>query len=487
MATAKDEITTFGLDGSKEEGSANVTKHFWLRKKMVLFDINLFHKGTFEYVDGHMHYVGGKKTVIMENNSDFWSVFEAHEQLKRFGYWGVNIAALWYKDPQANNLEVALMQFTNDADALDMVRIGELRGSVDLFVVHETGLDVEGFPAIGWIDVGGEGPVENAEAGEDGGGGNVNGNNGAVENDVDDGVAAENDVGNGVAAENDVDDGVAAENEVSDGGETEGGVGQDSSEHLESGEVDSDGAEEVHGEADGSVDDDTEEFDYVPSEKNSDNADDVQFTDSEEDFDLDDNGFGIGEGGLGSGGGNENVSGAADKGKGKLNEDFSNDEGSEELEDGHGFRNYAASEDDGDDSGRHLYPVHKPLENMANYEWRVGTIYTSRDKFKETVSAYAVYTQRGIKFDYCDKKRVIAICVDGCPFRLYCVKVQGVGIMHSKWVGKAFKKKVEVNPKVKIKELVAKADRKWNLIVTASMAARSKKTALDEIQGCFRE
>ncbi|MED6168057.1 hypothetical protein PIB30_008407 [Stylosanthes scabra] len=328
---------------------------------MVLFDINLFHKGTFEYVDGHMHYVGGKKTVIVENDR------------------------LWYKDSQANNLEVALMQFTNDADALDMVKIGELRGSVDLFVVHESGLDVEGFLAIGWIDVGGnedgdgggnasEGPVKNAEVGEDGGGGNVNGNDGAAENDVDDGVAAENDVGNGVAAKNDVDEGVAAENdvgngvaaennvdegvtaenEVSDGGETEGVVGQDSSEHLESGEVDSDGVEEVHGEADSSVDDDTEKSDYVPSEENSNSADDVQFTDSEEDFDLDDNSFGIGEGELGSGGGNENVRGAADKGKGKLNEDFSNDEGSEELEDGHGFGDYAASEDDGDDSGRHL-------------------------------------------------------------------------------------------------------------------------------------
>ncbi|MED6189416.1 hypothetical protein PIB30_095775 [Stylosanthes scabra] len=101
---------------------------------------------------------------------------------------------------------------------------------------------------------------------------------------------------------------------------------------------------------------------------------------------------------------------------------------------------------------------------MANYQWRVGTVYASRDEFKETVFAYAVYIARGIKFDYCDRKRV-----------------QRVGIMHSKWLGKAFKRKVEVNPKVKMKELVAKVDRKWNLTVSASMAVRSKKNALDEI------
>ncbi|MED6125381.1 hypothetical protein PIB30_068053 [Stylosanthes scabra] len=63
--------------------------------------------------------------------------------------------------------------------------------------------------------------------------------------------------------------------------------------------------------------------------------------------------------------------------------------------------------------------------------------------------------------------RVIAICDENCPFRLYAVKmndedtwqlrsmnvrhnckqVKRVGIMHSKWLGKVFKKKVENNPK----------------------------------------
>ncbi|MED6140417.1 hypothetical protein PIB30_092998 [Stylosanthes scabra] len=424
---------------------------------MVLFDINLFHKGHFGYVDGHMRYLEGKKTVIMENDS------------------------LWYKDPAADNLETSLIQLTTDSDALHMVRIGDLRGSVDLFVVHEMGLAVEGFPEIGWIDVGddeegasrgnangvadlgannpeakdpeedghgeeaGAAPEDNVEAMDDGGGHNVISNN----------EGGENEGANSDVAENEGADGEVAENEGANEDNAEVAEGAVSNEDIENGEDESDGTNEEQGKGHGSVDDDTKESEYVPSEKNTDSADDVQFTDSEEDLDLDDNGFGIGEkgsgggSGSGSGNGNGNGNGVADKGKGKVNEDFSHDEGSEELE-------------------------------GIMMQWRVGTVYASRDEFKETVSTYAVYTVRGIKFDYCDRKWVIAICQQDCPFRLYCVKVneeetwqlrsinvkhncaqvQRVGIMHSKWLRKAFKRKVEVNPKVKIKEFVAKADRK---------------------------
>ncbi|XP_057747440.1 uncharacterized protein LOC130966639 [Arachis stenosperma] len=59
--------------------------------------------------------------------------------------------------------------------------------------------------------------------------------------------------------------------------------------------------------------------------------------------------------------------------------------------------------------------------------------------------------------------------------------------MHTSWLSRAFKKKVEHNPRVQIKELVNKAQRKWNLTVTTSMAARSRQAALDEIQGEYRK
>ncbi|MED6189123.1 hypothetical protein PIB30_092680, partial [Stylosanthes scabra] len=219
----------------------------------------------------------------------------------------------------------------------------------------------------------------------------------------------ENEGANSDVAENEGADGEVAENEGANEDNAEVADGTVFNEDIENGE---DETNEEQGEGHGSVDDDTEESEYVPSEEKTDSADDVQCTDSEEDLDLDDNGFGIGERGSGSGSGNRNGNGngVADKGKGKVNEDFSHSEGSEELEDGNDFGDYDASDDDGDVAGRNLFPVHKPIENMANYQWRVGTVYALWDEFKETVSAYAVYTARGIKFDYGDRKRVIAIC-----------------------------------------------------------------------------
>ncbi|XP_072066746.1 uncharacterized protein [Arachis hypogaea] len=62
-----------------------------------------------------------------------------------------------------------------------------------------------------------------------------------------------------------------------------------------------------------------------------------------------------------------------------------------------------------------------------------------------------------------------------------------VGILHTKWLGAQFKKKVESNLRIKIRELQAKAHKKWNVTVTKSMAAKSKQEALSQIQGAFRE
>ncbi|MED6173905.1 hypothetical protein PIB30_064081 [Stylosanthes scabra] len=123
---------------------------------MAFFDITLFHKGYFGYEDGHMKYMGGEKLIVQEQDSDLWSVFEVEEQLRRLGNRVEDIATLWYKDPEVEQLEVGLTQFANDRDAINMVNLGLTRGSVELYVVYE-GYDDEGIPEIGWMDVGGGG------------------------------------------------------------------------------------------------------------------------------------------------------------------------------------------------------------------------------------------------------------------------------------------------------------------------------------------
>ncbi|RYR49045.1 hypothetical protein Ahy_A07g035326 [Arachis hypogaea] len=116
---------------------------------------------------------------------------------------------------------------------------------------------------------------------------------------------------------------------------------------------------------------------------------------------------------------------------------------------------------------------------MTSYKWEVGTVFASREEFKDTVIAYSVQTRRGLRYAKLDLVRVRAICQEGCPFWLYAAKMSEdetwqlrsmnlnytcgqshrVGIMHTGWLSKAFRKKVESNPKVKIKNLVNKAEK----------------------------
>ncbi|MED6155725.1 hypothetical protein PIB30_007590, partial [Stylosanthes scabra] len=91
---------------------------------------------------------------VVGNGSDGYShVSSGLFWLRRFGYEMEDLAALWYKSPAENVFETALHQFLDDEDALEMVRIARTHGHVELYVVHD-GVD-EGFPEVGYIDVGG--------------------------------------------------------------------------------------------------------------------------------------------------------------------------------------------------------------------------------------------------------------------------------------------------------------------------------------------
>ncbi|MED6205959.1 hypothetical protein PIB30_022563 [Stylosanthes scabra] len=104
------------------------------------------------------------------------------------------------------------------------------------------------------------------------------------------------------------------------------------------------------------------------------------------------------------------------------------------------------------------YPLHKDLKNMSEYKWEVGTLYLSRDQFKDCVISVAVHSGRGLSFKKCDDRRV-----------------------------KAFMRRIAEDPNVKLATLVKKAHTKWNVDLTLSKAARVKQHALAEINGTFRE
>ncbi|MED6212373.1 hypothetical protein PIB30_082634, partial [Stylosanthes scabra] len=121
---------------------------------MAFFDVHMYYGGCFGHVDGIMKYKDGEKTIVIGQDEDFWCIYEAEEQLRHLGIKKRSICAMWYKDPEVEAFDIGLIQFENDRDAIDMVRLGMLRGYVELYVVHSD-REIEWFSEIGYIDVGG--------------------------------------------------------------------------------------------------------------------------------------------------------------------------------------------------------------------------------------------------------------------------------------------------------------------------------------------
>ncbi|MED6121855.1 hypothetical protein PIB30_033970 [Stylosanthes scabra] len=374
---------------------------------MVYFDLTVYHGSYFGYVNGVM---------------------------RRFGYSEDDIEVMWYKDPEEDDYSIGLRMFLSDNDALEMVRIAVERGHVELFVVHDD-VHEDGFPEIGYIDVGlpeagGEEPLENGQneiAGADEEA--VPAAEEVVPNggDVEDGADGASEVGDnerhdveGAAenGENDKDGVEADENGENDHvGADVGGAGNGESDQVGPEVVDQVAAsvvETAEPPNDSEGETDSDDALYEPSDEDVDSADDIHFTDSEEELDLDDSFFGV-----------EREIAAEyvrDKGKRVVNEDFNGEgEDNDELENGH----VVGGDQDGEENNeRVVFSVHKPELNRADYVWQVGTVYVSREEFKDAVTSHAVYLKRGIRFDKCDRKRVIVKCQDRCPFRLYCVKMR---------------------------------------------------------------
>ncbi|MED6118318.1 hypothetical protein PIB30_001547 [Stylosanthes scabra] len=369
---------------------------------MVYFNIKLYHKGYFDFVDGVMRYKG-QELIIEDNDGDFWSVYEVEEQLRRLGHEDDDISAMWYKDPAVEDYSVGLRQLVKDVDALEMVRIGVERGHVELFVVHEDAPE-ENFPEIGYIDVHGDPPGENGEPGVEVGpnvevgvdlnAGNGQAEEGAVEEDVPNNENMVPDVEEVAPAVGIGGDGVEADVEVGVVGEA--GLGsavqeasnEEAAQNVHVEEVDGEGPHRVEGSNAGhdASSDDSEDAEYVPSVEEADNADDIHFTDREEDLDIGDNFFGVEE---------DVGNNVVDKGKMVLNEDFEEEgEDSDEAEGGYEMDGRDRDDEEADEEDRIVFPVHKPQANMAEYRWEAGTVYASREEFKEAVTSNAVYTSR---------------------------------------------------------------------------------------------
>ncbi|RYR11105.1 hypothetical protein Ahy_B05g079591 [Arachis hypogaea] len=341
---------------------------------MVYINMRVHHGGAFGYEEGVFKYLKGQSTIIEDIDSDRWSVFEAYEELRQFGYLQANIVALWYKDPSLDDLETSLKMLKGDAEAIKMCNIAGLRGLVELYVVHDLG-DAESFPEVGYVEV-----------------------MGVVEDGTDDGLGL-----------------VVFEGHGAEAAEASG----EPNKAIEGGDV----GDEFRVDGSDSNDEDIEDPEYMPSDEEGDSEREVPFTDSDENYEGD-SGFDEGN--------SVPKEAIAGKEKGSGINQFSDEDGadSDELEIDHMIGGDERDDDDAEndaddvsDHGGQRFLVHKSLKDMSSYRWEVGTLYASRQEFKETVLAYTVHTARSIKFKKCDLVRVRAVCQKDCPFWLYAHKV----------------------------------------------------------------
>ncbi|MED6209958.1 hypothetical protein PIB30_059608, partial [Stylosanthes scabra] len=332
-----------------------------LEKNMSYFNLTVYHEGIFVH-DQPLQYVGAQRTIIEEMDSDWWSMHEAFSELRRLRYQRTNISAFWYKDHAVNLSEENLRLFETGTDAKDMYNIARARNHVEMFVVHEVDNYEEPFPKGGYIDVGD--PI--------------------VKDDKQVAKKCANGDNNETHAE--------GSNECANKGAYDGGEQGANEEHND-------------GRSEAGSDEDSDDEEFLPSPSDIDSADDVYFTDSEDKYD-DESGFE-----------EQNDNGdrpLIDKGKGIANAEF-NDDGTCDSDDFE--KDYEVSGGLGEDDGHGIrYQVYKPQKDMKDYTWQLGTLFASRDEFKEAVVTYAVQNTRGVTFKKCNRKRVRVVCVKGCPF-----------------------------------------------------------------------
>ncbi|RYQ99938.1 hypothetical protein Ahy_B07g087956 [Arachis hypogaea] len=420
--------------------------------RMSYFSVKVYHHGSFGLQRGQLKYLGRETTVIDYCNEDEWSLIEVYDIVSRQGYLKKDIAAMWYKS-QDQNTEEGLRMLRTDEDAMNMANIGVREDMVELFVVHKTSDIHEVVEDVHLLG--------STESNMQVKGGGYNGQGPMVTSEAQ----------------------TVGQVEKNSGPNVEEEIVGNKDESDEEGEG-SDGSEDEDYEPKGGEDDSCDSWssDSRNGDSSEDSAAEVVFGDSDDDKKgaegLVDVNIRVGDRFEAASTETQTdaakASGSA-KGKEKVVAGLGDEEEGYDSED---FLDMPITDDDENgNSVAKKYPLHKQLKDMSEYKWEV------------------------------DLRRVKVTCVEGCNWFAYCGKIKNeqtcqltschnkhscsrelkIGIMHAKWLGKVFLKKIAENPKIKLSTLMKKAYSKWNVELTKSKAARVKQFALDELQGTYIE
>ncbi|XP_058742290.1 uncharacterized protein LOC131614751 [Vicia villosa] len=112
-------------------------------------------------------------------------------------------------------------------------------------------------------------------------------------------------------------------------------------------------------------------------------------------------------------------------------------------------------------------------KDMADYKWEVGVYFRSKDDFKEAITSYAVQSETWQLSKLVDKHE--------------CSREYNVKILTTKWLRKRIQNSLKNNPRMKIKDINAKAQKRWNMGINKTKAIRERFKARDMVDGSLQK
>lgn len=155
---------------------------------------------------------------------------------------------------------------------------------------------------------------------------------------------------------------------------------------------------------------------------------------------------------------------------------------------------------------RITYPVYDP-KNMFKQDPELGLRFAQVKDCKNLVTAYAVRSGYNVRFKRSCKKDLGAKCTTGCPWRIWCSKMQNeesfqiktmvckhtcirnyqVKIVNARFLSQLYQNKILANPRLKLREIKNDVIERYGLRVSLVQCYRLKKMALGEVDNILKE
>ena len=149
------------------------------------------------------------------------------------------------------------------------------------------------------------------------------------------------------------------------------------------------------------------------------------------------------------------------------------------------------------------FPRYKPVDEGEKVKFELGQIFSTKEVFRNAVKEYALQEKKDLKLTKNDNKRVVAQCVEDCPFYLRvsktetrpyfmlvtfvdehnCHRTASNRQAKTRFLARKFMPILRCSAEIKVNTLIEVARLRWGILITRHKAYRAKVKSLEMIQG----